>query len=479
MNIGELHPLIGESFWRNGELFDVYEPATGDVIARVPDVGFEGVEAAVDAAKNALPAWASTPPKDRAAALLAFTDEIMARVDEFAELEARDVGKPLEKARAEMASAADKYRFFAGACRTMMVPATGEYKPGITSFVRREPIGVVGAISPWNYPMGMTAWRIGPALAAGNTVVLKPTQVTPLTALLLGEVANKILPPGVLNIVTGSGGTTGAHLVRHPDVAMVSLTGGTETGRSVMRDAADSIKVVHLELGGKAPVLVFDDANIDRLASTLRGAAFGNSGQDCTAACRVYVSRKRRSDVVEALAAMAKGINVGNGYVERGIDMGPVVSAKHHEFVSGFVDRAVRNASGRIATGGAMQRPGYFYAPTVVDGIDHDAEIIQKEIFGPVIAVTTFDDEADAIRKANDLEVGLAASIWTADVERAIVAAGRVKAGSVWVNDHGPTAAEMPFGGYKQSGIGRDLSIYAIEAHTELKHIAITHRERI
>lgn len=474
-----LRPLIGDSFWSKGETFDVFEPATGAVIARVPDVGREGVEAAVAAAKSAFGGWASTPPKDRAAALLAFTDEIMARVEEFAELEARDVGKPLEKARAEMASAADKYRFFAGACRAMTVPATGEYKPGITSMVRREPIGVVGAISPWNYPMGMTAWRIGPALAAGNTVVLKPTQVTPLTALLLGEVATKFFPPGVLNIVTGSGGTTGAHLVRHPDVAMVSLTGGTDTGRSVMRDAAESIKVVHLELGGKAPVLVFDDADIDRLAATLKGASFGNSGQDCTAACRVYVSKKRRNDVVEALAAMAAGIRVGNGYEERGIDMGPVVSAKHHEFVSGIVDRAVRSGSGRIVAGGPIEGRGYFYAPTVVDGIEHGAEIIQKEIFGPVVAVATFEDEADAIAKANDLEVGLAASIWTADVERAIVAAGRVKAGSVWINDHGPTAAEMPFGGYKQSGIGRDLSIYAIEAHTELKHIAITHRERI
>ncbi|WVT77954.1 aldehyde dehydrogenase family protein (plasmid) [Sinorhizobium chiapasense] len=479
MTIRELRPLIGESFWSKGTDFDVFEPATGDVIARVPEVGAEGVNAAVAAAKEAFGGWASTPPKDRAAALLAFTDEIMARVDEFAELEARDVGKPLEKARAEMASAADKYRFFAGACRTMLVPAMGEYKPGITSMVRREPIGVVGAISPWNYPMGMTAWRIGPALAAGNTVVLKPTQVTPLTALLLGEVAQKFFPPGVVNIVTGFGSTTGTHLVRHPDVAMVSLTGGTETGRSVMRDAAESIKVVHLELGGKAPVLVFDDANIDRLATTLRSAAFGNSGQDCTAACRVYVSKKREKDVVEALASMAGGIKVGNGYAERGIDMGPVVSAKHHEFVSGFVDRAVRNSSGRVVAGGSIAGPGYFYAPTVVDNVEHSAEIIQKEIFGPVIAVTTFKDEADAIAKANDLEVGLAASIWTSDIERAIVAAGRVKAGSVWINDHGPTAAEMPFGGYKQSGIGRDLSIYAIEAHTELKHIAITHRERI
>lgn len=479
MTIRELRPLIGESFWSQGNLFDVFEPATGEVIARVPDVGAEGVNAAVSAAKAALPSWASTPPKDRAAILLAFTDEIMARVEEFAELEARDVGKPLGKARAEMASAADKYRFFAGACRTMMVPAAGEYKPGITSLVRREPIGVVGAISPWNYPMGMTAWRIGPALAAGNTVVLKPTQVTPLTALLLGEVARQILPRGVLNIVTGFGGTTGVNLVRHPDVAMVSLTGGTDTGRSVMRDAADSIKVVHLELGGKAPVLVFDDADIDRLATTLKSAAFGNSGQDCTAACRVYVSKKRKNDVVEALASMAREIKVGNGYTEPGIDMGPVVSAKHHEFVAGFVDRTVRNSSGRVVVGGPIEGPGYFYSPTVVDGVDHSDEIIQKEIFGPVVAVTTFEDEADAVAKANDLEVGLAASIWTSDVERAIVTAGRVKAGSVWINDHGPTAAEMPFGGYKQSGIGRDLSIYAIEAHTELKHIAITHRERI
>lgn len=479
MSIRELRPLIGDSFWSKGDLFDVFEPTTGKVITQVPDVGAEGVNAAVAAAKAASLGWGSTPPRDRAAALLAFTDAIMARVEEFAELEARDVGKPLEKARAEMASAADKYRFFAGACRTLTVPACGEYKPGITSMVRREPIGVVGAISPWNYPMGMTAWRIGPALAAGNTVVLKPTQVTPLTAMLLGEVAQQILPPGVLNIVTGFGSTTGTHLVRHRDVGMISLTGGTATGRTIMKEAAESIKVVHLELGGKAPVLVFDDADIDRLAATLKSAAFGNSGQDCTAACRVYVSKKREKDVVEALASMARAIKVGDGFSEAGIDMGPVVSEKHRGFVSGFVERAVRGSSGRVAFGGPIEGPGYFYSPTVVDGIDHSAEIIQNEIFGPVVAVTTFEDETDAIEKANDLEVGLAASVWTSDVERALVVAGRIKAGTVWINDHGPTAAEIPFGGYKQSGIGRDLSIYAIEAHTELKHIAITHRERI
>ena len=479
MDLASLTPIVNGQPWVIGDELAVMEPATGAELCKVPNVGPEGVNAAVAAAVAAKPGWAATPPKDRAAMLSELADAVIKNADAFAELESRDVGKPLAKARGEMISAADKYRFFGGACRTLTVPSSDEYKPGITSFVRREPVGVVAAIAPWNYPMGLTAWKIAPALAAGNPVVLKPTEVTPLTAMLLGQFASAILPPGVLNVVTGSGATTGAALVRHRDVAMVSLTGGTATGRAVMREAADSIKKVHLELGGKAPVLVFEDADLDLLCQTLKAASFGNSGQDCTAACRVYVERSRYSAVVDMLVETAKSIKVGNGFTDTAAEMGPVVSSKHRAYVSGFVERARSSGYARVVAGGKEEGPGFYYLPTVVADVQHADEIVQEEIFGPVIAVSSFSNEDEAVAKANDINYGLAASVWSKDVGRAISAACRIEAGTVWINDHGPTMTEMPFGGYKQSGIGRDLSIYAVEAHTQLKHVAVTHRKSI
>lgn len=470
----DLHPIIAGQVWTAGTPAAVIEPATGEEFAEMLDVGQAGVEAAVAAAKEARRGWAATTPKDRALMLLRLADALETHADQFAELEARDVGKPLADARAEMFSAADKYRFFAGAARTLAAPACDEYKPGVTSFARREPLGVVAAIAPWNYPMGLTSWKLGPALAAGNTVVLKPTNETPLTSLLLGKIAAEIFPKGVLNIVTGSGEVVGRSLVQHPDVAMVSLTGGTSTGRMIMRDAAATVKKVHLELGGKAPVLVFDDADLDRLIATMKGAAFRNSGQDCTAATRLYVSKARQGELLERLAAMAEAIVVGNGFVNPSVQMGPVVSARHRDGVAEQVARAVQ-AGARIVTGGVKSGPGAFYAPTILAGADQQSEIVQQELFGPVLVVSTFDNEDDAILKANDISFGLAASIWTQDVSRAIKCAALVEAGTVWINDHGPTAAEMPFGGFKQSGIGRDLSIHAVEEHTALKHVAISH----
>lgn len=472
----DLAPVIGGKPYRAGAPLPVVEPATGVTIGEVPDVGAAGVDAAVGAAREALATWAGMTPKDRAAALLGMADILERHVSRFAELEARDVGKPLVAAQGEILSAADKYRFFAGAARAMTAAQAGEYKPGITSFVRREPLGVVAALAPWNYPMGLTSWKIGPALAAGNTVVLKPATDSSLTALLLAELTTDLLPAGVLNVITGEGPTAGAALVAHPDVDMVSLTGGTATGRRVMELAASTVKKVHLELGGKAPVLVYDDADLDLFSQVIRGAVYRNSGQDCTAAARIYTTAARRDDMVDLLVEIARSIEVGNGFTDPEVEMGPVVSFRQRERVEGFVRRAVASGA-RAATGGS--RPdldGAYVAPTVVVDVDQSDEIVQEEIFGPVVVVATFDDHHDAIAKANDVAYGLAASVWTKDIDRALDAANRIEAGTVWINDHGPTAAEMPFGGYKQSGVGRDLSVHAIEDHTQLKHVALTHR---
>lgn len=474
--IADLVPVIGGSAYTAGTRLPVLEPATGQNLGEVLDVGPAGVDAAVAAAQQALPGWAGLTPKDRATALLGIADALERHVHRFAHLEARDVGKPLAAAAGEILSAADKYRFFAGAARGLTAAATSEYKPGITSFVRREPLGVVAALAPWNYPMGLTSWKIGTALAAGNTVVLKPALESSLTAMLLAEVTKDVLPPGVLNVVTGDGPTVGAALSTHPDVAMVSLTGGTATGRKVMELAAPTLKRVHLELGGKAPVLVYRDADLEVFADVIRGAVFRNSGQDCTAATRIYVTPELHSDVVDLLADIARSIRVGNGFEDDDVEMGPVVSFKHRDTVEGFVQRAVANGAKTVTGGKRPDLEGSYVAPTVVIGASQGDEIIQEEIFGPVVAVATFDSHEDGIAKANDVAYGLAASVWTKDIDRALDAANRIQAGTVWINDHGPTAAEMPFGGYKQSGVGRDLSVHALEDHMQLKHVAITRR---
>ena len=474
--IADLVPTIDGSPYTEGTPLPIVEPATGREIGQLLDVGQKGVDAAVESARTALPSWAALTPKDRSTALFGIADALERHADAFAELEARDVGKPLTAARGEIVSAADKYRFFGGAARSLTSAATAEYKPGITSFVRREPIGVVAALAPWNYPMGLTSWKIGPALAAGNTVVLKPALESSMTAMLLAEVVKDVIPAGVLNVVTGDGPTVGSALATHPDVSMVSLTGGTATGRKIMELAAPSLKKVHLELGGKAPVLVYDDADLEVFADVIRGAVFRNSGQDCTAATRIYVSRSRHDEVVDLLAQIANSITVGNGFEDPSIEMGPVVSFRHRDRVEGFVQRALAHGATAVTGGRRPGDEGAYVAPTVITGVEQRDEIVQEELFGPVVAVCTFDDHEDAIAKANDISYGLAASVWTKDIDRALDAANRIQAGTVWVNDHGPTAAEMPFGGYKQSGVGRDLSIHSIEDHMQLKHVAITRR---
>jgi 1-pyrroline dehydrogenase len=466
-------PVIGGSPVDVGDqALPVRDPVTGDEVVTVPDVGAAGVDLAVRAAAGAADRWAGLAPRDRAAALLRLAQALEDRTDELSRLEALDVGKPLAMVPPEIASAVDKVRFFAGAARVLSGLAAGEYRPPHTSFVRRDPVGVVAALAPWNYPFALAIWKIAPALAAGNPVVLKPSPETPLSTLRLGEIAAEVLPPGVLNVVTGAA-ATGEALVRHPDVAMVSLTGGTATGKAVMRAASDSLKRLHLELGGNAPVLVFDDADLDRFAAAFYMAAFRNTGQDCHAASRVYAPAGAADAVVDAAASVAKAIVVGDGF-EPATTMGPLVSEAQQRRVAGLVARAVDSGHVDVVTGAsAGQGPGYFYAPTVLRGTRQDDEIVQDEVFGPVVTVTTFSDEAEAVAVANGVSQGLAASVWTSDMDRAMRVTRRLKVGTVWVNGHGATVAEMPFGGSKESGFGRDLSIYALEAHTDLKHVAI------
>jgi betaine-aldehyde dehydrogenase len=475
------HQLWINGAWvesKGGSVMSVEDPATGKPIAEVTNASAVDVDAAVRAAHRAFydGRWSKLTPAERSVAIWKLADLLDAHKEELAKLESANTGKPYEliSLGGDLPFGVDNLRFFAAAARDTHGYSAGEYAKGYTSIYRREPVGVVGQITPWNYPLLMAIWKIGPALAAGCTIVLKPAPTTPLTTLRLGELIQEAgIPDGVVNIVTG-GNEAGQALVEHPDVRLVSLTGSTATGKKIMRTSAETLKRVHLELGGKAPFIVFDDVDVDAIAGAAAFTSTVNTGQDCTAATRVYVENSRANDAIEAIVESMRAVKIGRPYDE-GVQMGPLISGVQRERVSGFVERARANGA-QIITGGKVPdgwSDGYFYEPTVIVDADQKSEVIQSEIFGPVLTISTFKSESEAVHLGNDVNYGLAASVWTKDVGRAMRVASQLEFGTVWINDHIPLTSETPHGGFKQSGMGKDLSAEAVSDYKVTKHVMI------